>query len=130
MSEILLGQGLDLVECQRISDCLEKFGDRFLDRIFLPSERSYAGGHAQPAPHYAARFAAKEAVSKALGTGIGQDLGWKDIEVVREASGQPRIQLHGAGLKLFQNKKGLRISLSLTHTKQYAVASALLIGSS
>lgn len=128
MNEVVLGHGIDLVECQRIEESLKNFGDRFLDRIYLPSERLYAASHVNSLPHYAARFAAKEAVSKAFGTGIGEVIGWKDIEVVRLENGQPTIQLHGNGLKLFKKKNGLRLLISLTHTEHYAMASVLLIG--
>lgn len=128
MNEVVLGHGIDLVECQRIAESLKNFGERFLDRIYLPSERIYAAGHVNSLPHYAARFAAKEAVSKAFGTGIGEEIGWKDIEVLRHLNGQPSIQLLGNGATLFKKKKGLRILISLTHTEHYAMASVLLIG--
>lgn len=128
MSEIILGQGIDLVECGRIEESISRFGDRFLDRLFLPSERSYCGSQKFPHRHFAARFAAKEALSKAFGTGIGESLGWKDMEILRDQSGEPKIALHGKGLDLFQQKHGLRVLISLTHTDQYAAATALMIG--
>ena len=127
MSEMILGQGIDLVECGRIEESINRFGERFLDRLFLTSERDYCGKQKVPHRHFAARFAAKEAISKAFGTGIGEHLGWKDMEILRNESGEPKVTLHGKGLDLFQQKNGLRVLISLTHTDNYAAATALLI---
>jgi holo-[acyl-carrier protein] synthase len=128
MSEVILGQGIDLVECHRIEDSIQRFGERFLDRLFLASERVYPETQKNSHRHFAARFAAKEAISKAFGTGICGDLGWKDMEIFRLPSGEPGVALHGKGLELFQKKGGSRILISLTHTDEYAAATALLIG--
>ncbi len=128
MSGQVLGTGIDLVECERIEQSLAKFGDRFLNRVFLASEVAYANSQKYPARHLAARFAAKEAVSKAFGTGIGAMLGWHDMEVARRESGEPHLILHGAGLALLRERGGTKVWLSLTHTDHYAAASAVLVG--
>ena len=91
----ILGVGMDIVETKRIAESIERFGDRFLHRVFLEGEVAYAKSMKFPHLHLAARFAAKEAISKAFGTGIGREMGWRDLEIVREPSGAPRVQLHG-----------------------------------
>jgi len=127
MSGQVLGTGIDLVECARIAHSLEKYGDRFLNRIFLPSEVAYARSQKFPDRHLAARFAAKEAASKAFGTGIGAELGWKDMEVCRREGGAPFMVLHGGGLDLLRSRGGREVLISLTHTDHYAAASAVLV---
>ncbi len=123
---MILGLGIDLVDVARIERALQRFGPRFLDRILCDAEQRHC--QAQPAPgvSVAARFAAKEAVSKAFGTGIGAELGWKDIEVVRLPSGQPSVQLHGAGVELLKSRGGRSIHLSITHTASHASAVAVI----
>ena len=130
MGERILGSGIDLVECERIRQSVEKFGDRFLNRIFLPGEQSYANSQKFPHRHLAARFAAKEAVSKAFGTGVGARLGWHDMEVCRHANGEPYLQLHANGGQLLRERGANRVMISLTHTEHYAAASAILISNS
>ncbi|MBN8248709.1 MAG: holo-ACP synthase [Verrucomicrobia bacterium] len=125
---MILGTGIDLIEVARIEESHRRFGDRFLQRILRPDEIAYCLAMARPGPHLAARFAAKEAVSKALGTGIGAELGWQDIEVRRRESGQPWIALHDAGAALMQQRQGRLIHLSLSHTASTAVAIAILEG--
>lgn len=114
--------GIDIVDIERIRESLAKHRERFLARIFTPDELSYCLARPDPTVHLAVRFAAKEAISKALGTGIGQHLGWQDISIVRTASGKPSVvfsekanQLHGHPT----------IILSLSHTHTIAIASAL-----
>jgi len=124
----IIGTGIDLVENARIAASIEKFGDRFLHRIFTEGEIAYCSQMANPVPHYAARFAAKEAVSKAFGTGIGKALGWREIEVLRDAAGAPSIRLHGGGIELAAQRGVKQIHVSLTHTDAYAAANALLVG--
>lgn len=121
-----LGLGIDIIEVARIRASYERFGERFLARILLPSEIEYCLGYKHPSSHIAARFAAKEAVSKAFGTGIGASLGWQDIEVRRRESGEPWIVLHGGGLVLMETRKATRLLLSLSHTEGYAAAVAIL----
>jgi holo-[acyl-carrier protein] synthase len=123
---MILGTGIDLIEVARIAASLEKFGDRFVNRILLPDEIAYCLQHRQPAPFLAARFAAKEAISKAFGTGIGAALGWQDMEVRRKESGEPFVVLHGKGRDLFAARGAQKIHLSLTHTEHYAAATAIL----
>ena len=92
----------------------------------LPDEITYCLSHRKPGPFLAARFAAKEAVSKAFGTGIGAELGWQDIEIRRKESGEPFVILYAAGQKLLQARGGQRVLISLSHTQNYAAAVALL----
>src|SRR5438477_1571879 len=103
---MILGTGIDIIEVSRIAASYEKFGERFLSRILHPSEISYCLSHKEPAPFLAARFAAKEAISKAFGTGIGAQLGWQDMEVGRKGSGEPFVILHGTGQKLLAMRGG------------------------
>jgi len=123
---MILGTGIDIIEVARIASSHEKFGERFLNRILKPAEIAYALSHKNPAPFLAARFAAKEAISKAFGTGIGKHLGWQDMEVGRKESGEPFVILHGAGLHLLKERGGRIVHLSLSHTEQYAAAMAIL----
>ncbi len=123
---MILGTGIDLVEVARIATSVEKFGEAFLARVLLPEEITYCRSHKNPAPFLAARFAAKEAVAKAFGTGIGAQLGWLDIEVCRQETGQPLVVLHGRGAGLFAACGARWLHLSLTHTEQYAAATAIL----
>jgi holo-[acyl-carrier protein] synthase len=123
---MILGIGIDIIEVARIKASHDKFGERFLNRILHPNEIAYCLSHRSPAPFLAARFAAKEAISKAFGTGIGAALGWQDMEVGRKASGEPYVILHGPGQTLLQNRGGHDILLSLTHTENYAAAVAVL----
>jgi holo-[acyl-carrier protein] synthase len=124
----IIGVGVDLVENERMSDVLAKHGRRFKDRVFLPGEQAYCETRGSCARHYAGRFAVKEAVSKAFGTGVGHQLGWRDIEVVRADSGAPSVRLSEKA-EAFSRSQGVdRILISLSHTRHYAVAQALLIG--
>jgi holo-[acyl-carrier protein] synthase len=125
---MILGVGIDLIEVARIRSSHERFGERFLQRILRPAEIAYCLSHKDAAPHLAARFAAKEAISKAFGTGIGAQLGWQDMEVAREASGKPYVILHGGGLALLNARGGTQLHLSLSHTVDHATAVAVLEG--
>ena len=125
---MILGTGIDIIEVARIASSLEKFGDRFVNRILLPDELAYCRLHRNPAPFIAVRFAAKEAISKAFGTGIGAALGWRDMEIRRKESGEPFVVLHGQGAELFAARGAQRLHVSLTHTENYAAASAILEG--
>jgi len=124
----IIGTGVDIVETSRISSSLARHGDRFLARVFREGERAYCGKMSTPEQCYAARFAAKEAVSKAFGTGIGASLGWLDIEVRRKASGEPFVILHGEGVKTAARLGITEVRLSLSHSDHYAVAHALALG--
>ena len=123
---MILGIGIDIIEVARIAASHEKFGERFLNRILKPAEIAYALSHKNPAPFLAARFAAKEAISKAFGTGIGKHLGWQDMEVGRKESGEPYVILHGSGARLLKERGGRMVHLSLSHTEQHATAIAIL----
>jgi len=123
---MILGTGIDIIEVARIAASYEKFGERFVKRILLPDEIAYCLGHRRPAPFLAARFAAKEAVSKAFGTGIGAQLGWQDIEIRRKESGEPFVVLHGKGGEFFAARGAKKMHVSLSHTEHYAAATAVL----
>src|SRR5438094_3020321 len=125
---MILGIGIDIIEVARIQASHEKFGERFLKRILHADEIAYCLSHKEPAPFLAARFAAKEAISKAFGTGIGAALGWKDMEIRKKESGEPFVILHGDGEKLLAERGARALLVSLSHTKNYAVAVALLEG--
>ena len=123
----VLGIGVDIVETSRIEGSIELFGERFLKRVFTDREREYCGAMPFPARHYGARFAAKEAVSKAFGTGIGRQVGWRDIEVQRKETGEPFILLHGSAAELAATRRVTQALISLSHSDHYAVANAVLI---
>jgi holo-[acyl-carrier protein] synthase len=123
---MILGTGIDIIEVARIAASFEKFGERFVNRILLPGEIAYSLSHKNPGPFLAARFAAKEAISKAFGTGIGAELGWQDLEIRRKESGEPYVVLHGKGKKLFRSRRAKRLLISLSHTANYAAATAVL----
>src|SRR5438309_8986254 len=122
----ILGIGIDIIEVERIQKSFEKFGERFLKRILHPNEINYCLSHRVPAPFLAARFAGKEAISKAFGTGIGAQLGWQDMEIGRKPSGEPFVILHGAGKELLQARGGRAVLISLSHTQEHATAVAIL----
>jgi holo-[acyl-carrier protein] synthase len=123
---MILGTGIDIIEVERIKSSLERFGERFGKRILLPDETAYCLSHTNPAPFVAARFAAKEAISKAFGTGIGAQLGWQDMEIAHKESGEPFVILHGKGNELFKSRGAKRLLVSLSHTANYATAMAIL----
>lgn len=125
---MILGIGMDIAETVRVKGSMDRFGESFLQRILLPEEMAYCLAHKEPALYVAARFAAKEAVSKAFGTGIGAQIGWTDIEVRRKESGEPFVVLHGNGKKLFEARGAKQLHITLTHTGNYAAAMAVLEG--
>ena len=118
----MLTTGIDIIEISRVRGVLERYGQRFLDRIFTPAEIAYCR---ERAPNLAARFAAKEATMKALGPGV-RGVGWKDIEVVRHESGAPSIELHGRAKQRAQRLGVQEVAISLSHSKDYAVASVVV----
>ncbi|MCH8107023.1 MAG: holo-ACP synthase [Chloroflexi bacterium] len=118
----MLTTGIDIIEISRVRRVLEQYGQRFLDRIFTPAEIAYCR---ERAPNLAARFAAKEATMKALGTGV-RGVGWKDIEVVRQESGAPSIELHGRAKQRAQRLGVQEVAVSLSHSRDYAVASVVV----
>ena len=130
MNGSILGIGIDLVEVDRIRRGIERHGDRFLDRILSANERAYCDRMADPSPHVAARFAAKEAVSKALGTGIGAGVHFHEIEVIRDAdTGAPSIRLHSETKATFEALGGGELLITLSHTHDHATAQAMRVKS-
>ena len=125
---MILGIGIDIIEVARIEASHEKFGERFLNRILHPNEISYCLSYKTPGPYLAVRFAAKEAISKAFGTGIGAQLSWHDMEIGRKESGEPFVILHEGGRTLLEARGGRIVLVSLSHTQNYATAVAILEG--
>ena len=123
---MILGIGTDLAEVERIRESIARFGDRFLNRIYTAGERAYSASKANPVERLAARFAAKEAGMKAIGTGWSQGVTWQDFAVVNEKSGRPTLALHGAAKRKADAMGVKRISLSLTHTSATALAVVIL----
>ncbi|MBL7114216.1 MAG: holo-ACP synthase [Kiritimatiellae bacterium] len=124
----VIGAGIDLVENERMAQTLQRWGVRFKDRVFLPAEQAYCDAKAFPSNHYAGRFAVKEAVSKAFGTGVGPQIGWCDIEVIRNPeTGAPSVRLTGKAQALSDQLGVATVLISLSHTHNYAIAHALLI---
>jgi len=120
--------GCDNLRLDRERPALDKFGERFLNRCFWPGEVTYCNGMKFPALHFAARFAAKEAISKAFGTGIGHHLGWKDMEIRKRDSGEPYAVLRGKGEELAKTRGVTEVFVSLSHSKDYAAAHAVIVG--
>lgn len=121
------GIGIDVVEVGRIEAAIANLGDAFIDRLFTAREREYCGKQKRPALHYAARFAAKEAVSKALGTGIGGQAGWLDMEVERAESGAPKMIFTGNAANFLAAEGIAEVQVSLSHAKEYAAANAVAV---
>jgi len=122
---MILGTGLDIIEIARIQNSLDKYSGKFEERIFTPGEIAYCRSKANPFPHFAGRFAAKEAVLKSLGFGMGAGIRWKDIEVLNRESGQPELRLTGRGRELADSLKVRRIHISISHDQTHAVAQAI-----
>jgi holo-[acyl-carrier protein] synthase len=123
---MIVGSGVDLIEIARIEETLARYGDRFCQRIYLPGEIRYCRSKKNEAESFAARFAAKEAAAKALGTGIQHGVAWRDIEVVRTPSGRPTLLFHGCAAAIAR-KLGVRNAvISLTHSRTLALAQVVL----
>ena len=122
----VVGIGIDLVECARIQHSLDRFGDRFLRRVFTDGEIEYSMSMKFPARHLAARFAAKEAVSKAFGTGIGKKMGWRDIDVHKKPSGEPFLVFAGGAETLARDRGVKNALITLSHTEHHAMAMIVL----
>ena len=123
----IIGIGLDATEIDRIEQTIRRFGDRFLLRIFTAGEIAYATRRRNPAPHFAGRFAAKEAAMKALGTGHSRGVLWRDIEVVR-VDGPPELRFHGGAARRFEALRAIGSLLTITHSQTLALAQVLLVG--
>ena len=123
----LLGIGIDVVEVKRIGSSMDEFGVKFVNRIFTKAEIAYCESQKRPVIHYAARFAAKEAIAKAFGTGIGKQISWLDMEINRQPSGEPKVIMSGEGEKYAEMMKVADIKISLTHAEHYAAANAVVL---
>ncbi|MBV9618151.1 MAG: holo-ACP synthase [Verrucomicrobia bacterium] len=122
----VIGIGVDLVDCDRIQRSLDRFGEKFLRRVFTDGEIEYSTSMKFPARHLAARFAGKEAVSKAFGTGIGKAMGWRNIDIRKKKSGEPYLVFSGSAQEL-ATKRGVTAALiTLSHTDHHAMACVVL----
>jgi holo-[acyl-carrier protein] synthase len=122
----VIGIGVDVIECARIRSSMERFGDRFLHRVFTDGEVEYSMSMKFPERHLAARFAAKEAVSKAFGTGIGKAMGWRDIDIQKKSSGEPFLVFSGPAQALAAKRGVTSALITLSHTEHHAMASVVL----
>lgn len=118
--------GSDIIEVKRIEASIERYGNRFLDRLFTSLEQEYCLKYREPARHFAGRFAAKEAIVKALGTGISQEISWLDIEIVNDALGKPHASLSDQANMAFSYPE---IELTISHCREYAMAVAIVSNS-
>ena len=123
---MIVGTGIDIAEVPRIADSISRFGERFLQRVFTEGERQYCDRKANRIERYAARFAAKEAGMKALGTGWNHGVRWRDIEVVRKPGSRPTIVFHGRAAEFAARLGAVNVSLSLSHTAEQAIAHVIL----
>src|SRR5438552_9914386 len=121
------GIGVDLVNIPRMRDVIDRWQDRFLRRVFTEQEIAYCRARRDPVPHFAARFAAKEAVLKALGTGLRMGVSWRELEVQRERGQAPTLVLSGRSREVSEARGGRRVLLALTHDGDYACAHAMLV---
>ena len=122
----VLGIGVDVIECERIQHSIERFGDRFLHRVFTEGEIAYSMSMKFPERHFAARFAGKEAVAKAFGTGIGKAVSFRNIDIRKKESGEPFLVFSG-GAKAFAAERGVTSALiTLSHTEHHAIACVVL----
>ena len=126
-TSMIVGTGIDVAEVQRIRDSIQRFGSRFLSRIYTAEEQAYClHKRRNAAESFAARFAAKEACAKALGTGISRGISWLEIEVVRAPGQRPTLRLHGRAMEWAARLRVTHLSLSLTHSSSLAIASVVL----
>ena len=123
---MIIGSGIDLTEIGRIQQSMDRYGKRFLNRVYTPAEQAYCLRKRRSAESFAGRFAAKEAGAKALGTGISFGVHWLEIEVVRKATGQPTLAFHGRAAQIAARLGVAHSSISITHTADLAMASVLL----
>jgi holo-[acyl-carrier protein] synthase len=123
---MIVGTGIDIAEVDRIEQTIARFGGRFKERVFTADEIRYCESKANKAERYAARFAAKEAGMKAIGTGWSRGVTWRDIEVRRLPGGRPTVVFHGKAGEIFAKLGGVRAHLSITHTKDSAMAYVIL----
>lgn len=124
---VLIGLGVDLIEVARVRGVLERQGERFIARVFTEEERAYCAGMAHPYRHYAARFAAKEAVAKCFATGIGAELGWRSVSIYHGERQQPLVRLDDKGAALLRHVGASHVHVSLSHSETMAMAVAVLV---
>lgn len=122
---MIVGTGVDIVETRRIEEVFERHGERFAKRLYTPGEIAYCEGFKNRAERFAARFAAKEAAFKALGTGWRDGVRWLDVEVTHLASGKPELRLTGRALEVAQEMRVARTSVSISHSDRYVVAQVI-----
>jgi holo-[acyl-carrier protein] synthase len=127
MSTNIIGIGLDATEIDRIAQTMARYGDRFLQRIFTDGEIEYAMRRRNSVPHFAGRFAAKEAAMKALGTGHSRGVLWRDIEVVREPGEAPQLRFHGGAARRFAYLNAMSSVVTITHSQTLAIAQVMLL---
>jgi len=123
----IVAHGIDLVDCPRIEAMIERHGERFIERIFTAAEQAYAGANKNEIEKLAGRFAAKEAILKLVGTGWRGKIAWTDIEIINNSSGQPEVTLDGEVKKIAETLGIKHISISITHTANFAIASAVAL---
>jgi holo-[acyl-carrier protein] synthase len=123
---MIVGTGIDIAEVERIQQAIERFGERFLRRVFTDEEMRYCDSKANRIERYAARFAAKEAAMKALGTGWNHGIRWRDVEVRRQPGSRPTILFHGKAAEFATRLGAAHAALSLSHTAQHAIAHVIL----
>jgi len=123
---MIVGSGIDIAEVPRIAESIKRFGDRFIRRVFTEGEIRYCDTKANRIERYAARFAAKEAAMKAIGTGWNRGVTWRDVEVCRMPGGRPTITFHGKAAEFAAQLGTKHIALSLSHTEQFAIAQVIL----
>ncbi len=125
---MIVGIGIDLVKNQRIEKAIERWEDRFLRRIFTAQERDYANAFASPCLHFSGRFAVKEALLKALGTGLSSGIRWVEIEVLNNSRGRPEINATGRVQAILKEQNIDAVHVSISHEEEYSVAQVILTG--
>jgi holo-[acyl-carrier protein] synthase len=123
---MIIGIGVDVIEIHRVREVLERQGDRFRNRVFTAAEQQYCDAHRDPSPHYAVRFAAKEALFKALGTGWSAGIRWTDAEVTRNPGQAPSLVLHGEAAHVSSARGAGTLHLTLSHSRDSAIAVVVL----
>ena len=124
----ILGLGTDIIECLRIAKMIEKHGELFLNRVYTRGEIAYCSSRKGATQSYAGRWAVKEAVLKAMGTGWSRGIRWKDIEVVTDLTGKPRVEIHGVAKEICEELGISDVLISLSHCRSYATATAIAVG--
>jgi holo-[acyl-carrier protein] synthase len=127
MKGTVIGIGTDIVECQRIADMIDKHDTAFLAKVYSAREMEYCAARKAAVQHYAGRWAAKEAILKAMGTGWANGIQWIDIEILNDGAGKPHVSLHGAGLEVAQAQGISQVLISISHCQAFAVAFATAV---